>query len=243
MLDMRRHRLFLTVLLWVQLSGCEGRQPIVERLEISGRKFDIPRSCLGPPERSVSPDRVRTDSMLIDFVLPDARCPGKMDPDPGRVIPTESGPVAMLLVTPFGAGVRPVDAQNSKFASLTLAKPNSQTRDQVEHGHAAADQYRRFTKLDGISNVQYEARHSSANPNSFLVCVLNYFDTVHMPRVRRCDHYFVSRGLSFKVSYGRNWARNWQGIEAKIIRQFARFSTDSQNQRPVSGNRPPNMNG
>jgi hypothetical protein len=239
MLAMRRHQLLLTNFLWVQLAACGGSQPIVEKLEVSGRKFDIPRSCLGPPERYVSLRRIPTDAILIDMVLPDATCPDQINPDAGHLIPTEKSPIAMVLVTPFGKGVRPLDARNSLFASLTLETSYPEPRNQVGLGHATSDQYRRFTKSGGLSNVRYEAWRSPSDSNSFIVCVQDYLDKELIPRVRRCDHYFVYQGLSFKVSYGRNWARNWHDVQTKIIHQFARFATDGEGQRRVSGNRPP----
>jgi len=240
---MRRHQLFLANFLWVQLAACGGSQPIVEKLEISGRKFDIPRSCLGPPERYVSLRRIPTDAILIDMVLPDATCPDKINPNPGHLIPTEESPIAMVLVTPFGKGVRPLDARNSLFASLTIESSHHERRDQVGLDHTTLDQYRRFTKPGGLSNVRYEAWRSSSDSNSFIVCVQDYLDKEYMPRVRRCDQYFVNRGLSFEVSYGRHWAGNWHDVETKILQQFARFATDGESQRPVSGNRPPKTDG
>lgn len=223
---MRRHQLFLASFLSAQLAACGGSQPIVEKLEISGRKFDIPRSCLGPSERYVSSRRIPTDAILIDMVLPDATCPDKTDPDPGHSIPTEENPIAMVLITTFGKGVRPLVARNALFESLTLDSSYPETRDRVGLDHTTSDQYRRFTKPSGLSNVRYESWRSSSDPNSFVVCVQDYLDKKYMLPVRRCDHYFVNQGLSFKVSYGRNWARNWHNVETKIIRQFARFAAD-----------------
>lgn len=224
---MRRLSLIPVAVLSVQLTCCSDQRPTGDQLQIADQKLDIPAACFGPPERPSTTGRVQADSVLIDLILPDATCPGIADPVPWKELPTETSAVAMLLVSPFGKGVRPARAHDAIFASVTSGSPNADTRSRAEVARFKGDRYLRYTTASGSYAEMKEAWRSKSDPSSFLICMRAFSKDDGSGRVRRCSHYFVYRGLSFKASYGRGWAPQWHDIEQQMKARFDDFSSNA----------------